>query len=107
VLSVFTAVLEWLQATKRVWAYIREHNLPKTKNKAIQLDGALEKALKRKTITFGSLAKALGANMKDEQWVSAPQSSKARTSTAPSDDDDDDDDEDEDEDEDDEDEGNE
>jgi hypothetical protein len=83
------------QATKRVWAYIREHNLPKTKNKSIQLDDALEKALRRKTITFGSLAKALAANMKDEQHVTAGTAAAARPAAksrakAPSSDDDDD-----------------
>ena len=61
---VLVRVLCPLQATKRIWAYIKDHNLPR-KGKNIQLDDALAAALRRKTISFGTLAKVLNTEMKD------------------------------------------
>jgi chromatin remodeling complex protein RSC6 len=57
------------QATKRIWAYIREHNLPKKvfRGKAMyELDDKLSAALGgRRTVGFSSLAQALGKEMKE------------------------------------------
>jgi chromatin remodeling complex protein RSC6 len=72
----------WVQATKRIWAYIRDKELPKkvTKGKvAYTLDDTLAAALKRKTVSFGTLAKALAEHMKDnDMLVDAPPTSKGR-----------------------------
>ncbi len=83
-LSQLTCGSAWcvaLQATKRIWAYIREHNLPSKKasggKTATQLDDALASALKRKTITFASLAKCLALHMKDVELLQdAPKTAK-------------------------------
>ena len=57
-----------LQATKRIWAYIKEHNLPKRNvggKPSVVLDDSLSTALKRKSISFTSLARCLAEHMKD------------------------------------------
>ena len=56
------------QATKRVWAYVKEHKL-KRRGKAVVLDDKLAAALKRKTVTFGTLARALNDSMHDPRHM--------------------------------------
>ncbi|EGD78451.1 hypothetical protein PTSG_09146 [Salpingoeca rosetta] len=51
------------EVTKRIWAYIRENNLPTKKGCRI-LDDKLSSALGRKTISFKTLPKALKTLMK-------------------------------------------
>lgn len=48
------------EVTKRIWAYIKEHNLQDPSDKRIILcDNALEKVLKRKSIHMFKMTKAL------------------------------------------------
>jgi upstream activation factor subunit UAF30 len=57
-----TEVLPRTEVTKRIWAYIREHNLqdPRDKRK-IMCDAALEKVLKRKSVHMFTMTKVLSA----------------------------------------------
>ena len=49
----------------KIWAYVKEHNLPKAGNKKkYQLDAVLQKALGRKTLDFQSLSRAIASQIK-------------------------------------------
>mmetsp|Transcript_43365 Transcript_43365/g.86152 ORF Transcript_43365/g.86152 Transcript_43365/m.86152 type:complete len:340 (-) Transcript_43365:19-1038(-) len=58
------------EVTKRIWAYIKEHDLqdPRDKRK-ILCDAALEKVLKRKSIHMFTMTKVLSALMKSPKEV--------------------------------------
>lgn len=53
------ATMTRAEATKRIWAYCKEKQLPHAKGK-YQLDEALSMALGRKTLEFKTLAKVIG-----------------------------------------------
>jgi chromatin remodeling complex protein RSC6 len=53
------------EASKRLWAYIKEKGLPKNARGQYVCDAAMEAAFKRKTMDFKSASKGLAAGMKD------------------------------------------
>ena len=74
------------EVTKRIWAYIREHNLQNPDDKReILCDAALEKLFKRKKVTMFKMTKYLAPMMKSvDSLQEAPTiKSKSKSSASP------------------------